>query len=237
MSERVIGPRSGLQWVSLGDAGSTCPAARSTVAAFRSWADSFLTRPSDELGRDGPVCPYVRPSMRRDLLWLAQVPAAEPRPLWVRAIIEDALEVYSELPTGNGSSTSVLRGLITVFQNLADYSLIDEIHAEFKTKFVERGAMLGQFYPGCDQPGLWNKEFRPLDAPMPMLVVRSMMTTDFPFLLDKPEWMNAYVRKFAPGLPAHVRAVMVGRLTARPDSWVPAYEEQREDESCSTSTR
>ncbi|WP_327141433.1 DUF6875 domain-containing protein [Nocardia sp. NBC_01327] len=229
MSERVIGPRSGLQWVSLGDSGSSCPAARSTVAAFRSWAESFLTQPSEDLGRDGPVCPYVRPSMRRDLLWLAQVPAAEPQPLWLHAIIEDALEVYPELPTGNGNSTSVLRALITVFPNLTDLSLIDEMHVEFKTRFVERGAMLGQFYPGCDQPGLWNKDFRPLDAPMPMLVVRSMMTTDFPFLLDRPEWMNAYVRKFAPGLPAHVRAVMVGRLTARPDNWVPAYREQPQD--------
>ncbi|WP_460718055.1 DUF6875 domain-containing protein [Nocardia heshunensis] len=236
MSERVIGPRSGLQWVSLGDTGSSCPAARSTVAAFRSWADSFLTRPSDELGRDGPVCPYVKPSMRRDLLWLAQVPAVEPRPMWVRAIIRDALEVYPELPTGNGSSTSVLRALITVFPNLKDYTLIDEIHDEFKSKFVERGTMFGQFYPGCDQPGLWNKEFRPLDAPMPMLVVRSMMTTDFPFLLDKPEWADAYVRKFAPMLPAHVRSVMVGRLTSRPASWVPAYEVAPADESCSTSS-
>lgn len=237
MSERVIGPRSGLQWVSFGDTGSSCPAARSTVAAFRSWAESFLTQPSDELGRDGPVCPYVRPSMRRDLLWLAQVPAAVPRPMWVRAIIKDALEMYPQLPTGNGSSTSVLRALITVFPNLTDYSLIDEIHAEFKTEFVEQGTMLGQFYPGCDQPGLWNKDFRPLDAPMPMLVVRSMMTTDFPFLLGKPEWMNAYVRKFAPMLPAHVRAVMVGRLTARPEAYVPAYREPQDDESCSTSTR
>ncbi|WP_373283390.1 DUF6875 domain-containing protein [Nocardia concava] len=218
MSERVIGPRSGLQWVPLGDTAlgdtASCPAARPTVAAFRSWADSFLTRPSDDLGRDGPVCPYVKPSLRRGLLWLAQVPAVRPRPEWVRAILSDALELYPELPTGNGSSTSVLRGLIMVFPNLTDYTLIDEMHAEFKSKFVERGIMLGQFYPGCDQPGLWNKDFRPLDAPLPMLVVRSMMTTDLPFLLDRPEWTDAYVRKFAPSVPAHVRAVMVGRLTS-----------------------
>lgn len=237
MSVRVIGPRSGLQWVSLGDTGtSTCPAARSTVAAFRSWADQYLTQPCDDLGRDGPVCPYVRPSMRRDLLWLGQVPAARPRPQWVRAIIEDALDTYPELPTGNGSSSSVLRALVTIFPNLEDYSLIDEIHAEFKSSFVERGFMLGQFYPGCDQPGLWNKDFRPLDAPLPMLVVRSMMTTDFPFLLDRPEWMDAYVRKFAPMIPAHVRAVVVRRLTTRAEP-VPSYEVQPEDSDCPSPSR
>ncbi|MBF6177525.1 DUF6875 domain-containing protein [Nocardia otitidiscaviarum] len=233
MSERVIGPRSGLQWVSLGDKSlSMCTAARSTVTSFKSWADRFLTQPCDDLGRDGPVCPYVRPSIRRDLLWLGQVPAVRPRLSWMRTIIEDALEIYPELPTGNGSSTSVLRGLITVFPNLGDYSLIDDLHAEFKSSFVERGFMLGQFYPGCDQPGLWNKEFRPLDAPLPMLVVRTMMTTDFPFLLDRTEWMDAYVRKFAPMIPAHVRSVVVGRLTSRADAPVPAYEVQPEDSAC-----
>ncbi|MFE3758615.1 DUF6875 domain-containing protein [Nocardia tengchongensis] len=234
MSERVIGPRSGLQWVPLRDAGSTCPAARTTVAAFRSWADSHLTQPKDEMGRDGPVCPYVLPSIRRDLLWLAQVPAADPQPEWVRAIIRDALELYPGLPTGNGSSSSVLRALITIFPNMTDYSLIDEIHDEFKTIFVSHGFMLGQFYPGCDQPGLWNKELRPLDAPLPMLVVRPMMTTDFPFLVEKPEWADAYVRKFAPTLPAHVRSVMVGRLTSRAASRLPAYRVRPAGESCST---
>ncbi|OJF84685.1 hypothetical protein NS14008_25760 [Nocardia seriolae] len=222
----------------MGDIGSTCSAARPTVAAFRSWADSFRTRPSDELGRDGAVCPYVKPSLRRDLMWLAQVPAAEPRPMWVRAIIADALEVYPQLPTGNGGSDSVLRALITVFPNLHDYTLIDEVHSEFKSKFVERGIMLGQFYPGCDQPGLWNKDFRPLDAPLPMLVVRPMMTTDFAFLVDRPEWADAYVRKFAPSLPAHVRSVMVGRLTSGTAECVPAYHEaQLDDESCSVTSR
>jgi hypothetical protein len=90
--------------------------------------------------------------------------------------------------------------------------------------------MLGQFYPGCDQPGLWNKDFHPLDAPIPMLVVRTMMSTDFPFLLARPEWMTAYVKKFAPSLPAHVRDAVVSRLTAQPGTDVAAYEVRPEAE-------
>ena len=228
MSSTVMGPRSGLRWVSLSEAGEAGSAARRVTDIFRGWAAEFLTRPSSELGRDGPVCPYVRPSMTRDLLWIARVPGPRPRPEWLRTIMSDALEVYPQLPTGNGRSTSVLRALVTVFPDLDRYSVIDSVHLEFKTRFVERGAMLGQFYPGCDQPGLWNRDFRPLDAPLPMLIVRPMMTTDFPFLLERPEWMNAYVRKFAPSLPAHVRAVVVRRLTSQPGAEVPAYQMQSE---------
>lgn len=228
MSSTVMGPRSGLRWVSLSEADAADSVVGGLAGVLRDWAAEFLTLPSDELGRDGPVCPYVRPSMTRDLMWIARVAGPRPRPEWLRTIMSDALEVYPRLPTGNGSSPSVLRALVTVFPDLDGYSLIDSMHSEFKTGFVERGAMLGQFYPGCDQPGLWNKDFRPLDAPLPMLIVRSMMTTDFPFLLERPEWMNAYVRKFAPALPSHVRAVVVRRLTSRLDTDVPAYQLQPE---------
>jgi hypothetical protein len=195
---------------------------------FYDWAERFLTQPSSKLGRDGPVCPYVRPALQRDLLWSAYIPGRRPPLDRLRTITQDALDLYSALPTEEENPTAVLRAIVTVFPDMQDYTLIDTIHREFKSNFVDRGLMLGQFYPGCDQPGLWNKDFRPLNAPLPLLVVRTMMTTDFPFLLERPEWMNAYVRKFAPLLPAHVRSVVVGRLTARSDAEVPAYDTQPE---------
>ncbi|MEV0298178.1 DUF6875 domain-containing protein [Nocardia sp. NPDC050710] len=191
----------------------------------RGWAHEYLTAPDPDLGRDGPVCPYVGPSVRRDLMWIGSIPGARPWPSFVRLVFDDALELFPKLPPAEGGG-AVLRTLITVFPDLRDFSLIDEIHEELKTGFVERGTMFGQFYPGCSQPGLWNKDFRPLDAPIPMLVVRTMMATDFPFLLERPEWMSSYVKKFAPALPAHVRNVVVDRLITSVRDEVPAYEIQ-----------
>ncbi|MEV0252008.1 DUF6875 domain-containing protein [Nocardia sp. NPDC050712] len=195
----------------------------------RGWAEDHLTGHTPALGRDGPVCPYVGPAIRRDLMWIGQVQGARPKPAFVRRVLADALELFPELPPTEGGA-AVLRTLITVLPDLTDYTLIDELHAELKTGFVEHGAMLGQFYPGCDQPGLWNKDFHPLDSPIPMLVVRTMMTTDFPFLLARPEWMTAYVKKFAPSLPAHVRHAVVSRLIAPPGVDIPAYELRPESE-------
>lgn len=216
MSERLVGRRSGMNWKPLSEWNDSDSETGHTVRAFKSWAESFLIQSCADLGRDGPVCPYVRPSIRRGLMWIGMSRGVPQREL-VRGIISDAHEIFPALPGQGGHAQSVLRAMVTIFPELRDYSLIDELHAEFKTVFVERGAMLGQFYPGCAQPGLWNKDFRPLDAPLPMLVVRTMMPTDFPFLLDKPEWMNSYVRKFVPLLPAHVRAAVVDRLTAQPE--------------------
>ncbi|WP_431964501.1 DUF6875 domain-containing protein [Nocardia sp. bgisy134] len=236
MSEIVIGPRSGMEWFPLSDTEIPCPHTKSTVDAVRTWSEDYLTGTEPELGRDGPVCPYVGPSLRRDLMWVGRVSGVRPWPSYVRLVIEDALEVFERLPPEDGGG-AVLRALVTALPDLREFSLIDNLHAELKTRFVERGFMLGQFYPGCKEPGLWNKDFHPLDSPIPMIVVRTMMATDFPFLLGRPEWMAAYVKKFAPGLPAHVRHVVVGRLTASSNLDVPAYQLQSEQGGPATATK
>ncbi|QIS09296.1 DUF6875 domain-containing protein [Nocardia arthritidis] len=229
MTKIVIGPRSGMNWIPLSSIEKPCPFAGSAVGVVRAWVEDHLTSSAPELGRDGPICPYVGPSIRRDLMWVGRIPGIRPLPDFVRLVLADALEVFPRLPPVDGGA-AVLRTLITALPDLCDHSLIDELHAELKTEFVARATMLGQFYPGCAQPGLWNKDFHPLDAPIPMLVVRSMMATDFPFLLERPEWMSAYVKKFAPALPAHVRHAVVRRLTANPDTKVAAYRAAPDDE-------
>ncbi len=222
MTDVISGTRSGMSWYPLSTSGEASRFTQATLDGLREWAIDHLTQPLAEIGREGPVCPYVGPAMRRDLIWVGRVAGARPWPPYVRLVIEDALELFPRLAPDSGGS-AVLRCLVTAVPQLRDYALIDELHAELKTRFVERGLMLGQFYPGCKEPGLWNKDYHPLDAPIPMLVVRTMMATDFPFLLSRPEWMSAYVKKFAPGLPAHVREVVVGRLMASTNGEIPEY--------------
>ncbi|WP_397517290.1 DUF6875 domain-containing protein [Rhodococcus sp. UFZ-B548] len=57
----------------------------------------------------------------------------------------------------------------------------------------------------CDVPGLWNPEFRPQDAPFPMLAVRHMVASDFPFLRADPDWLQAYLDQFATEIPLRTR--------------------------------
>ncbi|MFD4430788.1 DUF6875 domain-containing protein [Nocardia sp. NPDC058497] len=221
MTEAIFGSRSGMSWLPLSTAGESSRAMQDMLDRMRTWAQDHLTQPLDEIGRDGPVCPYVAPAMKRDLIWVGRVAGAQPWPAYVRLALSDALELFPKLSPDTGGA-AVLRCMVTALPDLHDYSLIDDLHEELKSEFVERGLMLGQFYPGCSQPGLWNKDYHPLDAPIPMLVVRTMMATDFPFLLSRPEYMSAYVKKFAPALPAHVRNVVVGRLMDT-GSEVPEY--------------
>ncbi|MEU0507217.1 DUF6875 domain-containing protein [Nocardia sp. NPDC005998] len=92
MIKIVIGPRSGMNWVPLSMTEMSCPFARSALDVVRMWAEDHLTADNQELGRDGPVCRYVTPSMRRDLMWVARAFGAHPWPSIVRLVPSDAME-------------------------------------------------------------------------------------------------------------------------------------------------
>jgi hypothetical protein len=54
--------------------GKTSRLARSDLSALRSvadWIRTFVARPHKDLGRAGPVCPFVPGAMDRRTLWLA----------------------------------------------------------------------------------------------------------------------------------------------------------------------
>ncbi|MEV6769245.1 DUF6875 domain-containing protein [Nocardia sp. NPDC051030] len=171
-----------------------------------------LTRPHPELGRPGPVCPFIRNSATRHLVWAGSAVGGDTLPMArMHEVIDDAFEVYRRLlhenPTEARRST-----LVTIFPELTRYELIDAAHRAHKTQAVTQGLMLGQFYPGCTVPGLWNRAFHPLDAPLPMLVLRPMMSTDFPFLVSRSDWLYAYFTQVAPDLPQALRWAIAEKM-------------------------
>jgi len=94
-----------------------------------------------------------------------------------------------------------------------DSSPLDALQRRLKDAFVREGLMVGQFHPHCEQRGLWNEDFRPLKAPIPLLAIRRMVSSDLPFLLGSASHLSAYLDRFAPGIPSHVRRHLVARIT------------------------
>jgi hypothetical protein len=72
--------------------------------------------------------------------------------------------------------------------------------------------MIGQFYPGCEEPGIRNPVFRPLRSPLALLAIRYMVSSDFPFLAKKTEWIEEYLKKFAPSIPASARNMIAAKF-------------------------
>ncbi|AHH16228.1 hypothetical protein NONO_c14250 [Nocardia nova SH22a] len=203
----VSGSRTGTRWWDVYGDENGWHGSHSDAPTLTGWIDEHLMTPHPDLGRDGAVCPFVQHSASRNALW-AGMAAGEATVDAMHAVIDDAIEVYGELVGESRANTA----LITVFPGLTDCDRIDDVHRARKTDVVRRGWMLGQFYPGCTVPGLWNRQFRPLDAPLPMLVLRPMMSTDFPFLVADSEWLYAYLTRLAPNLPRRLRWEIAERM-------------------------
>ncbi|MFE4357795.1 DUF6875 domain-containing protein [Kitasatospora sp. NPDC056800] len=196
------------------DAGraAASPEAAETLA----WARAFLTTAHPDLGRSGPVCPYTQPSLRRGLFHIAVADTSPGGDL--PALVAELRAHYDALLADLAEESD--RELLTVLLVLPqldreDSTVLDELQRKAKDEFVEQGLMIGQFHPVCEEPGLWNHSFRPLRAPVPLLAVRKLLVFDLPFLTGDETHLNHYLARFAPEVPARIRAQLVTSVRAR----------------------
>ncbi|MEU0478645.1 DUF6875 domain-containing protein [Streptosporangium sp. NPDC006013] len=181
---------------------------RTSLRKVVTWAREYLCRPHEELGRKGPVCPYAQTALERGTFYLAVRPG---RPGGAEAA--EALTGYRDwfpgLPVPHGLSPQY-RTILVLFPDLPETeaaAVIDHAQEALKSRYVSEGLMIGEFYPGPPpKAGLWNPSFLPLGSPVPLLAIRHMVPTDFPFLRDDPEQVAAYLERFGDRQPAALRA-------------------------------
>lgn len=172
------------------------------------WAREYLSKPHEELGRDGPVCPYTQPAMSKGLFYMTVRRGAHFTDDEVRSILILYRDWFLELEPVSGSR-SYFKTILILFPDVSldDVPrLIDAMQERLKPEYVAKGLMVGEFHPGPpDKAGLWNPDFRPLAAPIPMLVIRNMVPTDFGFLRHDKVLVEAYLSRFRDQIPAPMR--------------------------------
>jgi hypothetical protein len=186
------------------------------LAAVTQWAREFLCQPHPALGRAGRVCPYAQPALDNGTFWLTVLPGAAPTPAEIAAAVAACRERFTSLAPRSGRDAQ-FKTILLVFPELDHRdapALVDGVQRRLKPAFVARGLMLGQFHRTCDEPGLWNPAFRPLRSPVPLLAIRHLVPTDFPFLAHDPRCVASYLRIIGGETPARLRR-MVREAAAR----------------------
>jgi hypothetical protein len=160
----------------------------------------FLTSGHPELGRAGAVCPFAAKALDQHLIRLTAFPLAEPDEAAVAAGMEALRGELDRLGTGGGDETLPRhRAIVAVFPRLSEQAgsaMVARVQKALKPAFIARGLMIGQFYPGCPEPGLWNPDFRPLQTPVVSLAIRDITILDAPFMLERQTYVDAFVRVF-----------------------------------------
>lgn len=185
------------------------------LRAIVHWAMDYLCQPHAELGRRGAVCPFTTPSIRRNLFFLTVMPGADLRQADVVEVVRKYRDWFLELEP-HEPRMAQYKTINILFPDIPEEAwstLIEGTHGELKADYVSAGIMLGEFHPGPPQKvALRNPDFRPLKSPLPLLGIRNMVPTDFAFLRDRRDFMEAYLARHGdkidslPGtMPADVR--------------------------------
>ena len=186
----------------LDNASKTRQLANSDLAALRTvadWIKTFVTRPHKDLGREGPVCPFVPGALERKILWLASEHIAG-------RSVADVVQLMNGYKTqflhtqpidGDGANDKVI---VVVFTDLpADRArgLFGEVLQQLAVpSYVEDGVLFGPFYEGNEGTAIYNSRFRPFQSPVPFLFVRQGVISDWKFFLDDEDWLNRWAHRY-----------------------------------------
>lgn len=187
------------------------------------WAKKYLCNPHSQLGRKGDVCPFVKSTLKHhNSFYLTCYRGSE---LNTTAMVKTILAYrnwFSKLPPQEGKDRHY-KAILILFPEITVErcaEIIDPLHAALKPRFVKHGLMFGQFYPNCSEPGLHNPDFKPLHAPVTMLVIRHMQLTDIAFLSHQEQFIRAYCNTFNIGTREELdMRVIRARIPQLPTNW------------------
>jgi hypothetical protein len=185
----------------LDDASQTRPLANSDLAALRTvadWITRVVARPHKDLGREGPVCPFVPEALARKTLWLASEHIAGRSVADVVQLINGYKTQFLHAQPIDGDGANY-KSIVVVFTDLsADRAkgLFDDVLEPLAVpSYVEDGLVMGGFYENNEGTAVYNRGFRPFMSPVPFLLMRHAVISDWKFFLDHDDWLNRWAHR------------------------------------------
>jgi heptaprenyl diphosphate synthase len=169
------------------------------VGVIQTWLTDYVSRPNHDLGRKGPVCPFIPPAMRADALDYVY-----------RYDLEESSEedLFSELlgefedfdrtaePASLTRTSLASRLIVLPNTNAETWLAIDNVYESLKDAAVSRGLMVAQFHPNCDVRAVRNEFFRVAKSPLAAVAIRRMAPHDILFLGTTAHRFHEYEERF-----------------------------------------
>jgi hypothetical protein len=186
----------------LDDTGRTSELARGDVDALRAvadWIRSYVIKPHQDLGRTGPVCPFVPRSLERRVLWLAPEHVGDRDAPGLAEVVSGYQQLLLDTQPPDGDDVAY-RVIVVVFTDLsADRApgvFADVLQQIAVPRYADCGIVFGPFYPGHQGTAIYNASFHPFTSPVPFLFVRHGVVADWKFFLDQEVWLNHWARRY-----------------------------------------
>lgn len=154
------------------------------------WITNVVAKPHTDLGRQGSVCPFLPRALKAESLFFHELHIdGNTSNDEIDEMIQEYADVFVNTAPASGKAR-LNKAIVLIFPNLADedaIQLIEETQRRLKPFFVGRGLMLGEFHKNHQGEGIRNPLFRPLQSPVPLLVIRHLIPSDLLFLVRKSD--------------------------------------------------
>lgn len=187
------------------------------LRAVAGWIKTFVVMPHKDLGRAGPVCPFVPGALERNTLWLAPEQIADRNVPDVVDLVGGYQRLFLGAQPMDGDD-AIYKSIVVVFTDLsADRArefFDDVLHDLAVPSYVQDGFVMGGFYEGNEGTAIYNSGFRPFTSPVPFLLIRQAVISDWKFFLDNEAWLKLWVQRYG-GSGAQALAKELRRLPWR----------------------
>jgi hypothetical protein len=164
------------------------------------WISTFVARPHPDLGRAGPVCPFVPGAFERETLWLAPERIADRSVSDVVELMNGYKRLLLRAQPIEGDDTSY-KAIVVVFTDLSadrakEYMDDRQVQDLKRLSYAEDGVVIGEFHQRNDGSAIRNRNFQPFKSPLPFLLMRHAVVSDWVFFLDNEDWLGLWARRF-----------------------------------------
>ena len=158
-----------------------------------------MARPHRDLGRAGPVCPFVPVALDHKTLWFAAERIAGRSAPDVIQLIEGYKRLLLAAQPADGDDANY-KSIVVVFTDLPAAQAKDFFSGVLQQisvpSYVDDGLVMGPFYEGNDGTAIYNPNFRPFTSPVPLLLIRRAVISDWKFFLNNEDWLRLWARRY-----------------------------------------
>ena len=159
------------------------------LARCAEWTGSFPLQKVRKRHRVEAICPMLAPSIQdRGLHFsLANPGKREPDLRELDEILREASDCFENEVH---ASDPRLRCLVLVLPGVRGGRLLEatEPTRQIKNELLERGILVGEFFPSCPFATTFNPKLFALRSPVPMYVLRTFIESDWRFICQVPAW-------------------------------------------------
>jgi hypothetical protein len=183
-----------------------------TYHSIAKWMASYLMSTHPDLGRPGDVCPFTAQASRLNTIRIVVSGATSKNIDTIKDLMYHCLREFTLIPCEKPMKH--FRTIVVGFPKMVDSKGLDvlkAVQARLKWHCLLRGLMIGRFFADARDPGLWNRDFRPLRSPVPLLALRHVVENDAPFAARYPLLIPTYVWNYPRAAPKRLLSHVLGK--------------------------